>query len=146
MSAVAASLPTQTGQQLSEAAVSLKAVSKVYPKGTQALNEMTLDFPRGQLTSLRGASGCGKTTLMVTVLRNVAFGLELRGTPPSEREAIAEKYFSAVDEQRRRKFKEDLLQLVEEEKKTFIVVTHSMEESVYVSDQIALLLATAGKT
>ncbi len=145
MSAAAASLPTQTGQQLSEAAVSVKAVSKVYPKGTQALNEMTLD-PRGQLTSLRGASGCGKTTLMVTVLRNVAFGLELRGTPPSEREAIAEKYFSAVDEQRRRKFKEDLLQLVEEEKKTFIVVTHSMEESVYVSDQIALLLATAVKT
>jgi NitT/TauT family transport system ATP-binding protein len=196
----------------------------VYPGGTQALNEMTLDFPRGQLTSLLGPSGCGKTTLLkiiagllepssgtvlvndkpvvgpgkerafvfqdfalmpwATVLRNVAFGLELRGTPRSEREAIAEKYiasvglkgfenqfphelsggmrqrvglaralsvdadvllldepFSAVDEQTRRKFQEDLLQLVAEEQKTFIFVTHSIEEAVYLSDQIALLLA-----
>ncbi|WP_296525144.1 ABC transporter ATP-binding protein [Rhodoplanes sp.] len=31
-----------------------------------------------------------------TVLRNVAFGLELRGTPKAEREAIAEKYIREV--------------------------------------------------
>jgi NitT/TauT family transport system ATP-binding protein len=117
------------------------------------------------------------------VLRNVAFGLELRRVPKSEREAIAEKYirnvglagfekkyphqlsggmrqrvglaralsvdaevllldepFSAVDEQTRRKFQEDLLALVQNEKKTFIFVTHSIEEAVYVSDQIAILL------
>jgi NitT/TauT family transport system ATP-binding protein len=118
-----------------------------------------------------------------TVLRNVAFGLEMRGVAPSEREARAEKYikevglagfehsyphelsggmrqrvglaralavdaqvllmdepFSAVDEQTRRKFQEDLLQLVQNENKTFIFVTHSIEEAVYVSDQIAILL------
>ncbi len=118
-----------------------------------------------------------------TVLRNVAFGLELRGVARSEREAVAEKYigdvglkgfelayphelsggmrqrvglaralcvnakvllmdepFSAVDEQTRRKFQEDLLQLVDQERKTFIFVTHSIEEAVYVSDQIAILL------
>lgn len=117
------------------------------------------------------------------VLRNVAFGLELRGVAKSEREAIAEKYinnvglggfeksfphelsggmrqrvglaralsvdanvllldepFSAVDEQTRRKFQEDLLGLVQNENKTFIFVTHSIEEAVYVSDQIAILL------
>ncbi len=119
-----------------------------------------------------------------SVLRNVAFGLELRGVARSEREAIAAKYigevglggfesqfphelsggmrqrvglaralavnadvllmdepFSAVDEQTRRKFQEDLLRLVATERKTFIFVTHSIEEAVYVSDQIALLLA-----
>jgi NitT/TauT family transport system ATP-binding protein len=118
-----------------------------------------------------------------TVLRNVAFGLEMRGVATSEREARAEKYikevglagfenayphelsggmrqrvglaralavdaevllmdepFSAVDEQTRRKFQEDLLQLVQNENKTFIFVTHSIEEAVYVSDQIAILL------
>lgn len=117
-----------------------------------------------------------------TVIRNVAFGLELRGVPKSEREAIAEKYiervslkgfekkyphelsggmrqrvglaralvvdakvlmmdepFSAVDEQTRRKFQEDMLDLVSKEKKTFIFVTHSIEEAVYVSDRIVLL-------
>ena len=48
--------------------------------------------------------------------------------------------FSAVDEQTRRKFQEDLLQLVKEQSKTFIFVTHSIEEAVYVSDQVAILL------
>lgn len=224
MNAVAQKMTRPDSEQSLDTAVSVKAVSKVYPGGTQALNEMTLDFPRGQLTSLLGPSGCGKTTLLkiiagllepssgsvlvngqpvagpgkerafvfqdfalmpwATVLRNVAFGLELRGTPRSEREAVAEKYigsvglkgfenkyphelsggmrqrvglaralavdadvllldepFSAVDEQTRRKFQEDLLQLIEAEQKTFIFVTHSIEEAVYVSDQIALLLA-----
>ena len=117
-----------------------------------------------------------------SVIRNVAFGLELRGVPTSEREAVAERYiarvglkgferkyphelsggmrqrvglaralvvdakvllmdepFSAVDEQTRRKFQEDMLELVANERKTFIFVTHSIEEAVYVSDRIVIL-------
>ena len=203
-------------------AVSVKNVSKNYGE-TEVLKDMSLDFPRGQLTSLLGPSGCGKTTLLkiiagllpatsgevtvngvtvtapgpdrafvfqdfalmpwASVIRNVAFGLELRGVNKTERESIAYKYigdvglkgfehsyphelsggmrqrvglaralavnadvllmdepFSAVDEQTRRKFQEDLLNLIKIEKKTFIFVTHSIEEAVYVSDQIAILL------
>ncbi|MEM1360302.1 MAG: ABC transporter ATP-binding protein [Pseudomonadota bacterium] len=203
-------------------AVSARRISKNYGQ-VEALKELSLDFPEGQLTSLLGPSGCGKTTLLkiiaglleptsgevevhgkpvtgpgpdrafvfqdfalmpwASVLRNVGFGLELRGVAKSEREAIAEKYirevglagfenafphelsggmrqrvglaralsvdadvllmdepFSAVDEQTRRKFQEDLLGLVQNENKTFIFVTHSIEEAVYVSDQIAILL------
>ncbi|MCV0427804.1 MAG: ABC transporter ATP-binding protein [Roseibium sp.] len=203
-------------------AVVARGVTKNYGN-VEALKNMTLSFPRGQLTSLLGPSGCGKTTLLkiiagllkptsgeievngrpvtgpgpdrafvfqdfallpwANVLRNVAFGLELRGVAKSEREAIAERYiaevglsgfeksyphelsggmrqrvglaralsvdsdvllmdepFSAVDEQTRRKFQEDLLNLVQNENKTFIFVTHSIEEAVYVSDQIAILL------
>ncbi len=203
-------------------AVSARGVSKNYGD-VEALRDLSLDFPRGQLTSLLGPSGCGKTTLLkiiaglltptageiqvngevvtgpgadrafvfqdfallpwASVMRNVAFGLELRGVAKSERESIAEKYigdvgltgfensyphelsggmrqrvglaralsvdaqvllmdepFSAVDEQTRRKFQEDLLTLVKDENKTFIFVTHSIEEAVYVSDQIAILL------
>jgi NitT/TauT family transport system ATP-binding protein len=123
-----------------------------------------------------------------TVLRNVAFGLELRGTPRSEREEVAGHYiaevglagfeeryphelsggmrqrvglaralavnadvllmdepFSAVDEQTRRKFQEDLLRLRAVEHKTFIFVTHSIEEAVYVSDRIVLLSPRPGR-
>jgi NitT/TauT family transport system ATP-binding protein len=203
-------------------AVSARNISKNYGD-VEALKDLTLEFPRGQLTSLLGPSGCGKTTLLkiiaglleptsgevevdgkavtgpgpdrafvfqdfallpwASVLRNVAFGLELRGIAKSEREDKAAKYiadvglsgfegafphelsggmrqrvglaralavdsqvllmdepFSAVDEQTRRKFQEDLLQLVAHESKTFIFVTHSIEEAVYVSDQIAILL------
>ncbi len=203
-------------------AVTARNVSKTYGD-VEALKDLSLDFPRGQLTSLLGPSGCGKTTLLkiiggllaptsgevevngqtvtgpgpdrafvfqdfallpwANVIRNVAFGLELRGVARSEREEIAQKYihnvglggfensyphelsggmrqrvglaralsvdaqvllmdepFSAVDEQTRRKFQEDLLSLVQHESKTFIFVTHSIEEAVYVSDQIAILL------
>jgi NitT/TauT family transport system ATP-binding protein len=123
-----------------------------------------------------------------TVLRNVAFGLELKGVASAERNRIAKRYieqvglagfeekyphelsggmrqrvgiarafavnadvllldepFSAVDEQNRRKFQEDLLRLVEQEKKTFIFVTHSIEEAVYVSDRIVLLSPRPGR-
>ncbi len=123
-----------------------------------------------------------------TVLRNAAFGLELRGVPRAQREAVAEvqiarvglkgfehKYphelsggmrqrvglaralavdaaiilmdepFSAVDEQTRRKFQEDLLELIARERKTFIFVTHSIEEAVYVADRIVLLTPRPGR-
>lgn len=213
---------TRTAAHAPDNAVVVRNVSKVYGD-VEALKNLSLDFPRGELTSLLGPSGCGKTTLLkiiaglltptsgrieidgrpvtgpgpdrafvfqdfalmpwASVLRNVAFGLELRGVAKSEREAIAERYiaqvglagfenkfphqlsggmrqrvglaraltvdaqvllldepFSAVDEQTRRKFQEDLLALVQNEKKTFIFVTHSIEEAVYVSDQIAILL------
>ena len=117
-----------------------------------------------------------------TVLRNVAFGLELRGFGRKERESIAHEYiakmnltgfedayphqlsggmrqrvglaramavdadillmdepFASVDEQIRRKFQEDLLRLLSEEEKSVLFVTHSIEEAVYVSDQIVIL-------
>jgi NitT/TauT family transport system ATP-binding protein len=123
-----------------------------------------------------------------TVIRNVSFGLELRGTPQRERHDVARHYikevglagfeeryphelsggmrqrvglaralavnadvllldepFSAVDEQTRRKFQEDLLRLRENEKKTFLFVTHSIEEAVYLSDQIVMLSRRPGR-
>jgi NitT/TauT family transport system ATP-binding protein len=202
--------------------VEVRHVSKTYAGGVEALNDLSIDFAEGQLTSLLGPSGCGKTTLLkiiaglipatggevkvdgrivtgpgperafvfqdfalmpwANVMRNVAFGLELKGMARTEREAVAEKYiasvglkgfekayphelsggmrqraglaralavnakvllmdepFSAVDEQTRRKFQEDLLELIARERKTFLFVTHSIEEAVYVSDRIIIL-------
>lgn len=122
-----------------------------------------------------------------TILRNVAFGLELRGVPKDERFDIARKYikevglegfesnyphqlsggmrqrvglaralavdadiilmdepFSSVDEQTRRKFQEDMLDLLQNRRKTVIFVTHSIEEAAYLSDLIVLLSARPG--
>ncbi len=58
---------------------------------------------------------------------------------------LMDEPFSAVDEQTRRKFQEDLLRLREIEKKTFVFVTHSIEEAVYVSDRIVLLSTRPGQ-
>ncbi len=122
-----------------------------------------------------------------TVLRNVAFGLELRGIARDARFETARGYiakvglkefessyphqlsggmrqrvglaralavdadiilmdepFSSVDEQTRRKFQEDLLDLLKIERKTVIFVTHSIEEAAYLSDQIILLSQRPG--
>jgi len=208
--------------------IEVKELSKTYPGRVEALRNVNLSIPRGQLTTLLGPSGCGKTTLLkiiadlliktegnvfingqpvngpgperafvfqdfallpwCTVLRNVAFGLELRGVPGKQRNEIAMKYidevgltgfekaypyelsggmrqrvglaralavdaeillmdepFASVDEQTRRKFQEDLLNLLKIEKKTVVFVTHSIEEAVYISDQVALLGPRPGR-
>ena len=44
-------------------AVEVKNISKKYGQ-VEALKDMSLNFPKGQLTSLLGPSGCGKTTLL----------------------------------------------------------------------------------
>ena len=212
----------------SDAIIEVRGLNKVYNGSVTALQNVDLNFQKGELTCLLGPSGCGKTTLLkiiaglleptsgevrvngtpvtgpgperafvfqdfalmpwATVLRNAAFGLELRGVPQKEREERARHYisevglggfedryphelsggmrqrvglaralavdadvlmmdepFSAVDEQTRRKFQEDLIRLREVERKTFLVVTHSIEEAVYLSDRIVLLSPRPGR-
>jgi ABC-type nitrate/sulfonate/bicarbonate transport system ATPase subunit len=58
---------------------------------------------------------------------------------------LMDEPFSAVDEQNRRKFQEDLIKLRTIENKTFVFVTHSIEEAVYVSDRIVLLSTNPGR-
>jgi NitT/TauT family transport system ATP-binding protein len=57
---------------------------------------------------------------------------------------LMDEPFSSVDEQTRRKFQEDILELLKIESKTVIFVTHSIEEAVYLSDQIVLLSPRPG--
>jgi NitT/TauT family transport system ATP-binding protein len=57
---------------------------------------------------------------------------------------LMDEPFSAVDEQTRRKFQEDLLLLLRVRTKTVIFVTHSIEEAVYLSDQVVLLSPRPG--
>ena len=57
---------------------------------------------------------------------------------------LMDEPFSAVDEQMRRKLQEDLLNLLRIENKTVIFVTHSIEEAVYLADQVIILSGRPG--
>jgi len=57
---------------------------------------------------------------------------------------LMDEPFSSVDEQTRRKFQEELLDLLRHKNKTVIFVTHSIEEAAYLSDQIILLSPRPG--
>ena len=46
-------------------------VSKVFPDGTTAVDNLTVCFPTGQITVLVGPSGCGKTTTLRMINRMV---------------------------------------------------------------------------
>ena len=54
-----------------EPLISFDSVSKVYPDGTVAVNDLSLEVADGEVCVLVGASGCGKTTSMRMVNRLV---------------------------------------------------------------------------
>jgi osmoprotectant transport system ATP-binding protein len=49
--------------------ITFDKVSKVYPDGTVAVDQLTLTAPKGKITTLVGPSGCGKTTSMRMINR-----------------------------------------------------------------------------
>ncbi len=49
--------------------IELKRLTKVYPDGTQAVKDVTLEVKNGEVCVLLGPSGCGKTTTMKMINR-----------------------------------------------------------------------------
>src|SRR5213082_270541 len=59
------------------AQVAFERVSKIYPDGTRAVNDINLDIRDGEFMVLVGSSGCGKTTAlrMVAGLEEISEGV-----------------------------------------------------------------------
>ncbi|MBA3233750.1 MAG: ATP-binding cassette domain-containing protein [Propionibacteriales bacterium] len=51
--------------------IRFESVSKRYPDGTMAVDELELEVPSGQITVLVGPSGCGKTTSLRMINRMI---------------------------------------------------------------------------
>jgi NitT/TauT family transport system ATP-binding protein len=58
---------------------------------------------------------------------------------------LMDEPFGALDEQTRRLLQEQLLQIWEEERKTVVFITHSMEEAVLLADRLVLLSPRPGR-
>ena len=70
--------------------IRFEAVSKHYPDGTKAVDELTFEAPTGQITVLVGPSGCGKTTSLRMINRMIE--------PTSGRIWIDDQDTSTLDE------------------------------------------------
>lgn len=57
---------------------------------------------------------------------------------------LMDEPFAAVDEQTRGLLQEELLQIWHKTNKTIIFVTHSIDESVYLSDRVAVMTSSPG--
>ena len=72
------------------ARIDLDNITKRYPDGTVAVDDLNLDVPDGSLTVFVGPSGCGKTTSMRMINRMVdpssgsviVDGRDVRGVDP----------------------------------------------------------------
>jgi multiple sugar transport system ATP-binding protein len=74
--------------------ISLDQVTKVYPNGVKAVDDLTLDVAEGEFCVLVGPSGCGKSTLlrMIAGLEDITLGevsiggVDVTDRPPQERD------------------------------------------------------------
>ena len=68
-----------------------------------------------------------------------------RALAVNPRVLLLDEPFASIDEQTRRLFQDDLLRVWSEERKTVVLVTHSMEEAIYLSDRVIVLSPRPGR-
>lgn len=228
--------PTTPRERVHPSKLSIESVSRSFrsmadrknAKFVQVLKNVSFEMHEGEIVSVVGLSGCGKTTLLRLIggllppdsgtvcvdgqtvsgpgldraivfqqpsllpwrnaLRNVQFGLELKRTPKKTSTARArkalglvgltnyERYypkqlsggmqqrvglaralavepeillmdepFSALDAQTREGLQAELLELHATTHKTIMFVTHDLDEAVYLSDRVLVLLPHPGR-
>src|SRR4026207_647930 len=78
---------------MAEAIVSLRNVTKTFPGGVKAVDDVSFDIAQNEFFALLGPSGCGKTTLlrMISGLETptegqiIIGGQDMALTPPNKR-------------------------------------------------------------
>ncbi|WP_018351426.1 ABC transporter ATP-binding protein [Longispora albida] len=110
-------------------AVVLSSVTRAYPGGVTALDDVSLQVQRGEFLAVVGQSGSGKSTLL-----HCASGLD---TPTSGSVVIGGTEVSRMNETRRAK--------VRREQVGFIFQSYNLVPSLSVEQNITLPLRLAGR-
>src|SRR2546423_424167 len=105
--------------------VGVRGVSKVFANGIKALADVSLDVQVGEFLSVLGPSRCGKST--------------------APRLRLMDEPFAALDEITRHRLNDDLLELWQRTGITVVFVTHSVFESVFLSQRIVVMAARPGR-
>ncbi|MER5374676.1 ABC transporter ATP-binding protein [Streptomyces sp. NPDC002553] len=111
-------------------AIALEGVSKAYPGGVRALDDVSLTVERGTFLAVMGPSGSGKSTLM-----HCAAGLD---SPTSGSVRIEGHEIAGLKESRRTRLRR--------ERVGFVFQAYNLIPSLSVEDNITLPLRLAGRT
>ncbi|HCJ57692.1 MAG TPA: hypothetical protein DHV55_10290 [Clostridiaceae bacterium] len=128
-------------------------------KEITAFHDISLQINEGEFWCFAGPSGCGKTTLLRVLagLEKFAYSYphQLSGGM-RQRVSIARAFandpemllmdepFASLDEQNRLILQQELIQIWEENRKTVVFITHSIDEALFLSDHIMLMTAHPG--
>ncbi|MCZ2836694.1 ABC transporter ATP-binding protein [Modestobacter sp. VKM Ac-2985] len=111
-------------------AVALSRVTKTHPHGVRALDDVTVEVPRGSFLAVMGPSGSGKSTLL-----QVAAGLD---TPTSGEVLLDGTAIGGLDETRRTELRRDRI--------GFVFQAYNLLPALTVAENITLPLRLAGKS
>jgi putative ABC transport system ATP-binding protein len=110
-------------------AVQLSRVSKTYPNGVRALDDVSVTVERGTFLAVMGPSGSGKSTLM-----HCAAGLD---TPSGGSVVVGGTEISRLSETRRTELRRERI--------GFVFQSYNLVPSLTVADNITLPLRLAGR-
>ncbi|GAA1880794.1 ABC transporter ATP-binding protein [Streptantibioticus ferralitis] len=111
-------------------AIALANVTKAYPGGVRALDDVSLTVERGTFLAVMGPSGSGKSTLM-----HCAAGLD---SPTSGSIRIDGREIAGLNETRRTELRRERI--------GFVFQAYNLIPSLSIEDNITLPLRLAGRT
>ena len=108
------------------------------------LEDIHFTIPKDTFTSIVAPSGAGKSTLLKTLtgVQPMTSGTALLRTimNPSSY-LLLDEPFGALDAMTRGQMQDWMLKLPKKAKRTTLLVTHDIEEAIYLSDRILVLSA-----
>ena len=107
-----------------------------------ALADVDIEVKEGEFVTIVGPSGCGKSTLLGGMKQRVAIARTLAYDPKI---LLLDEPFGALDALTREGMQDELLRLWQATRKTVVMVTHDVNEAVYLSGRVLVMSQRPGR-